>query len=899
MYTTNNPSTSPSSVTTIAATPVFSSYQHYDQQDGEQTSDYNMSAETDDRTVPIPEPSGLPFLGNIGILDREFPLGSMVSLADQYGEIYRLRLLGSSFVVVSTHALANEVCDEKRFGKAIHPSLQEVRKGVHDGLFTAHPGEENWGIAHRVLMPAFGPLSIRGMFDEMRDIASQLALKWARYGPKSPIMVTDDFTRLTLDTLALCSMGFRFNSYYSPKMHPFIEAMGDFLTASGNRPIRAPLPSAFYRSEDQKFESDIEVLRRTAKEVLEARKAGEGADRKDLLDAMLRGVDPKTGKKMSDDSIINNLITFLIAGHETTSGLLSFAFYQLMKNPACYERAQREVDEVVGKGPIDIDHMSKLPYIAAVLRETLRVNPTIPLFGMSAHENTVVGGKYKVYKGEPIINLLAKVQLDPVVWGSDATEFKPERMLEENFERITKEFPNCWKPFGNGMRACIGRPFAWQEAQLVMAMLLQNFNFILDPNYHFALKQTLTIKPKDLYMRAIPRGGLNATTLEHRLQSLDQPSTGANGATKETGSTPAATAGVPLTVLYGSNSGTCESLARRIATDAATHGFRAVTIDHMDSAKGRLPTDQPVVIITASYEGQPPGNAGHFIAWLEASDKAAQPLKDVSYAVFGCGHKDWAQTFHRIPKLVDSTLEQLGASRLTSAGLTDASTGAVFSDFEAWEDDKLWPALIARYNAEPGAAGRDEEDGGDASAMKVRISNPRKSTLGQDVKEARVVEARVLTTEAEATKKHLEIELPEGMSYAAGDYLAVLPVNPAETVLRAMRRFGLPRDAHITIEAAEGQPTALPVDAAVPAFDVLSSYIELSQPATKRNLLALQETAVGEATKKELGRLAGGAYTDEVGAKRVSVLDVLELFPAVNLPIGTFLSMMPPMRIRQ
>jgi cytochrome P450/NADPH-cytochrome P450 reductase len=81
---------------------------------------------------------------------------------------------------------------------------------------------------------------------------------------------------------------------------------------------------------------------------------------------MLTGVDPKTGEKMTEDSVIDNMITFLIAGHETTSGLLSFAFYYMLKNPKAYERAQAEVDEVIGKESITVEHLSKLPYLNAV-----------------------------------------------------------------------------------------------------------------------------------------------------------------------------------------------------------------------------------------------------------------------------------------------------------------------------------------------------------------------------------------------------------------------------------------------------------------------------------------------------------------------------------------------------
>jgi cytochrome P450/NADPH-cytochrome P450 reductase len=202
------------------------------------------------------------------------------------------------------------------------------------------------------------------MFDEMHDIATQMALKFARYGPNTPIPASDDFTRLALDTLSLCSMGFRFNSFYTKELHPFIEAMAGFLVESGKRPSRV-LPSWFYRNDDAKYWNDIEILRQTAQEVLDARKKNPD-DRKDLLNAMLKGVDSKTGKHMSDSSIIDNLITFLIAGHETTSGTLSFAFYRLLKNPDVYQKAQKEVDEVVGKGPITVDHLSKVPYITAV-----------------------------------------------------------------------------------------------------------------------------------------------------------------------------------------------------------------------------------------------------------------------------------------------------------------------------------------------------------------------------------------------------------------------------------------------------------------------------------------------------------------------------------------------------
>jgi cytochrome P450/NADPH-cytochrome P450 reductase len=403
-------------------------------------------------------------------------------------------------------------------------------------------------------------------------------------------------------------------------------------------------------------------------------------------------------------------------------------------------------------------------------------------------------------------------------------------MLDENFERLTKEYPDCWKPFGIGMRACIGRPFAWQEAVLVVAMLLQNFDFVLDdPNYELHYKQTLTTKPKNFYMRAILRDGQTATDLERRLAGDVTSTAQSSTRSRSTGrkASPASEA-KPMSIFYGSNTGTCESLAQRLATDAASHGYAATVVESMDTAAESLPTDRPVVIITASFEGQPPDNAAKFCGWLKNLEN--NELQNASYAVFGCGHHDWTQTFHQVPKFVDQTMEARGASRLCEMGLTDVAQGDMFTDFEQWEDDVFWPAIEARYGTAGAAA--ESEDAPPSDSLDVQFSSPRSSTLRQDVREATVVEEMVLTAPGASPKRHIEVQLPDGMAYKVGDYLAVLPVNSKETINRVMRQFQLSWDSHITI--GSDRWTALPTGTPVPVYDVLGSYVELSQPATKR-----------------------------------------------------------------
>jgi len=112
---------------------------------------------------PIPQPPAYPVIGNLLDVSGDTPVYDFQRLTRQYGEIYQLKLGGRAPIFVNSVALTDELCDESRFSKKVAGALEEIRHGAHDGLFTAHTGEENWGIAHRVLMPAFGPLAVTHM----------------------------------------------------------------------------------------------------------------------------------------------------------------------------------------------------------------------------------------------------------------------------------------------------------------------------------------------------------------------------------------------------------------------------------------------------------------------------------------------------------------------------------------------------------------------------------------------------------------------------------------------------------------------------------------------------------------------------------------------------------------
>jgi cytochrome P450/NADPH-cytochrome P450 reductase len=223
----------------------------------------------------------------------------------------------------------------------------------------------------------------------------------------------------------------------------------------------------------------------------------------------------------------------------------------------------------------------------------------------------------------------------------------------------------------------------------------------------------------------------------------------------------------------------------------------------------------------------------------------------------------------------------------------------MFTDFDNWGESNFWPAISSSFGiSKSGAATKLK------SALQVEVSSGlRASTLGLQLQESLVLENNVLTSPDVPVKRLVKFKLPSDMTYQCGDYLAILPVNPSNVVRRAIRRFGLPWDAVLQIQKTGwSTPPMIPLDVSISAFDLLSTYVELSQPASKRDINVLAEAAAADTdTQAKLQYLASSpaAFTEEIIKKRVSPLDLLLRYPAIQLPIGDYLMMLPPMRVRQ
>ena len=269
--------------------------------------------------------------------------------------------------------------------------------------------------------------------------------------------------------------------------------------------------------------------------------------------------------------------------------------------------------------------------------------------------------------------------------------FDPDRFAPESFAKLPT---NAWKPFGNGQRACIGRPFAMQEAILVLASVLQRFELSkADPGYQLRIKETLTLKPEGFFIKAKRRDIIierEAKSLAHESLATVKSVEQRRGETANR---------IPIRVLYGSNSGSSEAFAQRIATDAKVKGYGS-SIDRRDTAVENLPREGAVVIVTASYEGKPTDDARQFVEWLDGL--AQNSLQGVKYAVFGCGNKDWTRTYQAIPQRIDQKMHDTGAERLVERGAADAR-GDFFGDFDRWYDS-FWPLIDAAFGRKNSAS---------------------------------------------------------------------------------------------------------------------------------------------------------------------------------------------------
>jgi cytochrome P450/NADPH-cytochrome P450 reductase len=847
------------------------------------------------RLSPIPQPPTKPVVGNMLSLDSSAPVQNLARLAKELGPIFWLDMMGAPIVIVSGHDLVEELSDEKRFDKAVRGPLRRVRAVAGDGLFTADTSEPNWSKAHNILLQPFGNRAMQSYHPSMVDIADQLVKKWERLNGDEEIDVVHDMTALTLDTIGLCGFDYRFNSFYRRDYHPFVESLVRSLETI--MMIRGlPLENLWMQKRRRDLAGDVAFMNKMVDEIVaERRKNAEAAeDKKDMLGAMMTGVDRATGEQLDDVNIRYQINTFLIAGHETTSGLLSCTLYALLKHPEVLRKAYEEVDRVLGPdlgARPTYQQVTQLSYITQILKEALRLWPPAPAYGISPLQDETIGGKYKLKKNTFITVLVLALHRDPSAWGPNPDAFDPE-----NFSREAEAARpvNAWKPFGNGQRACIGRGFAMHEAALAIGMILQRFKLVDHHRYQMHLKETLTIKPDGFKIKVRPRTGKDRGAHAGRATTTAAASSAAP--------TPRAQTrpghNTPLLVLYGSNLGTAEELATRVADLAEVNGF-ATKLAPLDDFVGKLPEQGGVLMFCASYNGAPPDNATQFVKWL-GSDLPKDAFSKVRYAVFGCGNSDWAATYQSIPRIIDEQLTARGGRSVYARGEGDARSD-LDGQFESWFA-KLAPLATKEFGIDSNFSRSADDE------PLYRIEPVAPTAINAIVALGGVAPMKVLVNSelqnktgahpSDRSTRHIEVQLPSDITYRVGDHLSVVPRNDPALVDAVARRFGfLPAD-QIRLQVAEGRRAQLPVGDTVSVGRLLSEFVELQQVATRKQLQIMSEHTRCPVTKPKLlayvsdDAAASEHYRSDILSKRKSVFDILEEHPACELPFHAYLEML-------
>ena len=449
-----------------------------------------MSIVDDRRAFPkLPHPGRrLPLIGDVLSFDADNPSQSAMKLA-QLGPVFEFKFLGARYVVAAGSDAVAELNDERRFCKHVGPDIEALRLLGGDGLFTAYNDEPNWQKAHDVLMPAFSQQAMRQYHAIMFDVADELTARW---DARVTVDVSADATRATLETIGRCAAGHPFGAFESEDPHPFVEHMVAGLKGSDKVGVlrQTYLPRWFARRAERRVLPHAEAMHRIADEIVEERLRDGLGRHDDLLELMLQS-------DLEPANIRYQLINFLVAGHETTSGALSFALYFLSQHPEIADRARAEIAEVWGdRERPDFELIAKLRYVRRVFDEALRLHPTVPGYYRAAREDTLLAGVLPMRKGDWVLALTMSLHRDPH-WGADPDAFDPDRFAPEN---VKARPAGLYKPFGTGPRSCIGRQFALHEAVLLLAVLLRRYDLVPDPDYQLQVAERLTLMPKDFYL---------------------------------------------------------------------------------------------------------------------------------------------------------------------------------------------------------------------------------------------------------------------------------------------------------------------------------------------------------------------------------------------------------------
>jgi cytochrome P450 len=370
-----------------------------------------------------------------------------------------------------------------------------LRPAVGDGLLTVEG--EAWRTQRRAAAPAFRHAALLRLLPAMAQVAEAVAASMAEAPEGEPVDVTPLMTRAALDvvmqTLMAGDESFDLSTA-GPMMVRYLESVGtvkllDLLGA----PDWIPRPG---RARNRRENG---LVRQMAAASLHARRARGQFDSGDLLGDLIAARDPETGRGLTDEELVANILTFIGAGYETTAVALTWALYLIASAPDVQARLHEEAARVLGDRPITGEDVAKLTFHDQVIKETMRLYPPVPVLQRRAIADADLG-PVQVRSGEEVVCLIYVLHRSRRLWDRPEA-FDPDRFSPE---RSQDRHRFAFVPFGGGPRICIGAQFATFEMIAFLSTFVRRFTFEPAPGLAPLPRLRLTLRP-DRPMRLIVR----------------------------------------------------------------------------------------------------------------------------------------------------------------------------------------------------------------------------------------------------------------------------------------------------------------------------------------------------------------------------------------------------------
>ncbi|KAI9209237.1 cytochrome P450 [Polychytrium aggregatum] len=811
------------------------------------------------------------------------PALAMIDLNHKYGHFFPVSLGPRPAVVVSDPYLIEEIMkQEDCFGKFTNAGpLHYLKPVTGNGLFTANDDDPVWGMAHRILLPAFSVKSLGSAVPLMNQQTKLLVEAFrTRFLEKDETFdISEWMSKVTLDIVSLFGFSYELNSISSAEQHPFVKHMVFLFEYAMTKNKLGPLSGIADGidwftggNKEQKVQEAVTFIMSTVNEVIKEHQA-DPDKYSDMCSRMLKTEDPETGLKLSEENIAFQIVTFMIAGHETTSSLLAWTIYMIATHPEVEQKLRYEIETVFAKGNGNIDEKSvgELKYTLAVLKETLRVYSSAPLFTKQCTRDTFVG-PYLIKKDTSILFHTINTHRNQAVWGANPEVFNPDNFLPQN---ESKRPQYSYIAFGTGPRACIGSQFALIEARIVIAHLLHNFKFTISDDAEPVLQVKLALLTLDLDT-AKPASSNRSFVIQSEADRLDVGE---------------------VLVLFGTNMGTSEDVARNIADSAVKLGFKP-TVASLDTyANEKLFGFKFVIVATSTYNGNPPDNAKKFAKWISAQGQSS--LKDTIFAIYGVGNKQW-KTYQDFPRFVETSLVNLGATPLLERGAGDVD-GDFDTDTLKWTS-LFWASVAYTFKISGSDASNVVDPSPASNSIEVTWAGKATDAFLQNFQNSDnnisshlgrfryIVKSKTLLTKPGAVKDAwsivLEIPASETNKYTAGDHFEVYPRNTEEDIVKLSNTNSIAkRELQI-------------FDTEIPLRYVFNG-VDIRTAPTRNFLKFLSGCTECPPEKNALLLLAGTdeaslrAYTEQIAKTKASIADVIERFKSLRIPLGQFLENVP------